>query len=50
MTNFTKNLSIFKIKWDENIVSSHLCIYTLIADGLQPIKLIHFQELLYKMT
>ena len=45
--NFTKNPSIFKIKRDKNILWRHLCIYTLITDGLQPIKLPLFKELLY---
>ena len=38
--NFTKNPNIFKIKRDDG-----MCIYTLITDGLQPIKLLLFKEL-----
>ena len=47
VVNFTKNPSIFKIKRDENILWRHLCIYTLITDGLQPIKLLLYKELLH---
>ena len=47
--HFTKNPSIIKIKRDGNILRRHLCIYTLIKDCLQPIKLLVFKELLYKV-
>ena len=33
---------------DENILLRHLCIYTLITDGLQVIKLLLFKGLLCK--
>ena len=49
VTHFTKNPSIIKIKRDGNILRRHLCIYTLIKDSLQPIKLLVFKELLYKV-
>ena len=48
--NCTKNPSIFKIKRDENIFLRHLCMYTLITNGLKPIKLILYKELLYNLT
>ena len=48
VVDFTKNPSILKIKRDEHILWRHLCIYTLITDGLQPIELLLFKELLYK--
>ena len=41
-------VKFYKIKRDENISGRHLCIYTLVTDGLQPIKLLLFKELLYK--
>ena len=46
--NFTQNSSIFKIKRNENISWRNLCIYTLITDDLQRIKLFLFKVLLYK--
>ena len=48
--NFTKNPGIFKTERDKNFLWRHLYvgIYTLITDGLQPIKLLLFKELLYK--
>ena len=45
--NFKENLNIFKIERDKNILWRYLCIYTLTTDGLQPIKLHLFKELLY---
>ena len=48
--NITRNPNIFRIKRDENILWRHLCIHTLITDGLQPIRLLLFKQLLCKLV